>query len=154
MIRLIIILTIYIIFIFYTISNPVKISIRLIFLRITIFNSIFLISGIRWFPLIFCLLFIGGILMIFLILSSLIPNEKIKKNKINKNMMLISIIIAILINLNWKIKINEISWTQRKIFLINNLNIATITILILIYFLIFIILNIKEKVSLRIIRCH
>lgn len=60
--------------------NPVKIRAILIATGVIIFNVIYFITRNLWFPIIIYLMFIGGILIIFILLSSILPNEKTYKN--------------------------------------------------------------------------
>lgn len=61
-------------------TNPLRISIKLVIITLLLFTSITIQSS-RWYPIIIIILILGGILVIFTILSSLIPNEKINKEK-------------------------------------------------------------------------
>lgn len=62
-------------------NNPVNLSINLIILRTCLIFEIYVMKRERWFPILFYILFLGGILVIFLILSSVSPNEKPKKKR-------------------------------------------------------------------------
>lgn len=59
-------------------NSPIKVRIRLMGLRGFIFIIVGVKTGSSWFPLLIFLLFVGGILIIFIILSSIIPNENLK----------------------------------------------------------------------------
>ena len=61
-------------------NNPVKMKIRLIAARFFIFFLIKNITSRSWLPFIFAILYLGGILIMFMILSSFLPNRKIKNN--------------------------------------------------------------------------
>lgn len=61
--------------------NPVKLTCILLLISSAMFLCISLTQGITWFPIVFFILFVGGILVIFIILSSAIPNEKASKFK-------------------------------------------------------------------------
>lgn len=73
-------------------KNPVKLRIILICLSITLFFMMSLKTGQVWFPTLIFLIFIGGILMIFMILSSVLPNEKPGKTKIKVIIRLILVL--------------------------------------------------------------
>lgn len=62
--------------------NPVKLTIILMIYSSIITLRLWHMTAATWFPLIFYILFIGGILIMFIILSSGIPNEKAMKLKI------------------------------------------------------------------------
>lgn len=64
-----------------TCNNPVKIRLMLTTISFIIIVIIKEMSGMSWIPLILSMLFTGGILIMFIILSSITPNEPIKKNK-------------------------------------------------------------------------
>lgn len=65
-----------------TTLNPVKISFALFLIRTLFLTRASLTTGHTWAPLIFYMLFTGGILVIFIILSSNMPNEKVMKVKV------------------------------------------------------------------------
>lgn len=130
--------------------NPVKTRIALIILRITTFYIINERVRNSWAPLIFLLIFTGGILIIFIILSSLLPNEKSLKIKPIPLLAIISIPLTTLIrrerNLTRTVKIKwflQSSWTL----------IYTI-ILILAYFLSFIYTLSKNNQPIRSTSCY
>lgn len=132
-------------------KNPVKIRTILVGLRIILFTIMTIYSGNTWFPLIFHLLFSGGILMIFIILSSIIPNEKTKKIKIK----LLTTIILIIRYFNLRKRNIKISRFQEiKIFLNNRININFIITLIIIYFITFLFILRKENLPIRTIKCY
>ena len=60
-------------------KRPMKLRVMLMMIRRIIFTYIRLKTGSTWFPLLIFLIFIGGILIIFIILCAVIPNEKRKK---------------------------------------------------------------------------
>lgn len=83
MIRYTIIITI-LIFFFYSLTemhNPLRFSLKISILAVITFFLTRLLTS-SWFPIILIILILGGILVVFSILSALIPNEKIKKEKI------------------------------------------------------------------------
>lgn len=71
---------IFLFFSFNSLQNPLNFSVKLTFLTIVLFFHLYILTS-RWFPLILSMLILGGILVIFSVLSSLIPNEKIVKEK-------------------------------------------------------------------------
>lgn len=60
-------------------SNPIKIAIRILIIRSLVFIKLIILRGNIWIYSIIFLLFMGGILVLFIIISSLIPNSKRKK---------------------------------------------------------------------------
>lgn len=130
--------------------NPIKIRIIIIFIRSFTFILIRNIIGRRWFPLIFYILFLGGILIIFIVLSSLIPNEKSIKNKLSWTTILILALITTAIHLPLTNNFRR----QLKWFIQSTYNLYIIILLILLYFIRFIYLLSQEKITLRSCFCY
>lgn len=132
-------------------KRPLKLRFIILLLTNIIFIKLTFNSGRSWIPLLFIILFTGGILLIFIILSSIIPNQKSKKFKPK-----IKIIIFIIINIALREKLirkeTEIL-NQIKSFLTSGINIIWITTVILIYFLRSIIYINTEETPLRTIQC-
>lgn len=128
------------------ITNPVKIRIILLVLRIVIFFIIALESGIIWFPVLFALLFIGGILIIFIILSSILPNEKRLKIKI----FMMSIPVAIYLSrTSGKIIDIRISAKVSKRFLRSRHTFYFLIIILILYFFCTIRMLCKNEIPMR-----
>lgn len=132
-------------------TNPVKTSITILISAIIRFLLIFLTRRKRWYPIIYFLIFIGGILVLFIILSSILPNEPIKNNKLK--FMAILRILSIIIGINIKTE-NINSRIQIKATLISRSRIYLLVGIILIYFFTFILILSKEKEVLRSFECH
>lgn len=132
-------------------SNPIKTRFYILISARIIFLLLKLNTGSTWMPLIFFILFAGGILVIFIILASVLPNEKIFKLKFNKVRVTMLILILLLTQRNNKYL--TISRSQIKSFLTCSLNITLIITLILIYFFYSINLNTKEEYSIRSLQC-
>lgn len=114
-------------------KNPIKTRFFILTLSSISFLLIKLETRNTWFPLLFFLLFNGGILLIFIILSSIIPNEKSIKIKTLKLLTLISITI-ILYTISIKIQTQKSNFNQIKRFLTSTIRISLIIVLILLYF--------------------
>lgn len=128
-----------------TSRNPLKISVWLILIRSIVFYVSHLIMGITWIPIILFLLFIGGILIIFIILSSLIPNEKSKKAKFIIIPMIIFFVCGITLTKVSNSIINyELKWS-----IVRRINIIRLIIIVLIYFLRFIYIISVENIQIR-----
>lgn len=126
-------------------KNPVKISLFIITLRALIFYIIKILISRSWFSIIFFLIFIGGILIVFLILSSLRPNEKSIKLKLNLIFLSIVPLIILISSISRiEIKTTIIKWTIQSRY-----NIEIIILIILIYFFSFIIIIASKKITLR-----
>nr|YP_009351816.1 NADH dehydrogenase subunit 6 [Rhinotergum shaoguanense]AQQ72855.1 NADH dehydrogenase subunit 6 [Rhinotergum shaoguanense] len=134
-------------------NNPVKAMMSLLMLSSITAIMMFNFSSMAWFPSIFYLLFMGGILMVFMIMSSIMPNEKMSKIK---NIFLVTaVIMLITLNMAENAKIEELMFnSQLKWFMMCNQNILMATILIMVYFFMFIKQVSKEKSSLRSELCH
>lgn len=123
--------------------HPVKIIIIMTSARITILILARETSGNSWFPIIFFLIFIGGILIVFIILCALLPNEPTNKTKSRKWTLIILLATPSLIYID-----TEIS-TQIKWFMHSNIVLKIIIILILIYLISFIYVLSKNKNTLK-----
>lgn len=77
-----------------TTINPIKIARGLLAARVFMAMTIQITLGIRWMPIIYILLFTGGILITFIILSSLIPNEKFSIKIISPALILTATILT------------------------------------------------------------
>lgn len=129
-------------------KNPVKIRILLLIIVTILRIFIYKISRRRWFPLIFYMLFLGGILVMFLILSTIIPNEKIKKSKVKIwEIILILRIIPFIIHQIRISNTTHIAYLQN--FLQRSYNTIFCTRIIIFYFLIFTVTLAIEKNRLR-----
>lgn len=95
MITLVKLLIVYFTLKLYSRTNPIKIALNLLYIRIIIFFLMTLSTGSTWYPYIISILFIGGILIIFLVLSAIIPNEKDGKDKKVTGYALILAIISL-----------------------------------------------------------
>lgn len=132
------------------IKNPVKIRIILIILRLTIFFLIYLRSGIVWFPILFSLLFIGGILIIFIILSSILPNEKRTKIHIMRTIILSNLI---LFTQHSKIEESLITGKFIKRFLSRNNSFNLLILILILYFFSTITILCKVELPIRSVTC-
>lgn len=132
--------------------NPIKLRMSLVLFRMFLFIEIFFTVGRAWIRRIFIIIFIGGIMVIFIILSSLLPNEK--NLKINK--IFAQAIILIFILSRWSISGNnfERRFNQRsKLLFFSNESLEVLIIIILLYFFSFLVIISKEICSLRSIVC-
>lgn len=137
-----------------TSKNPLKIRVLILVTTIIIFLKIRIEAGRSWFSSIITILFAGGILIIFIILSSLQPNEKIEKLKFK---IFIPLLIRLLI---LELKLNNITKNEYN----NNLNLKSFFIsigtaiisnmIIFLYFLVFIKVAEKEKNCIRGVTCY
>lgn len=93
MIRLIFLTLIFFIFI----KHPLILVITLFFQTIWIFIFIFFITINAWPRFLFFLIFVGGLLIIFVYISSLIPNEIFLKSLLLQLILIISITITLTI---------------------------------------------------------
>lgn len=60
-------------------NRPIKSAILLFLSCVSFFFSLWVSLGSCWFSLIFRILFLGGVIVVILVLSSLMPNEKVEK---------------------------------------------------------------------------
>lgn len=131
-------------------KNPVKMRIILLIIRILIFYTISFQSGIVWFPILFSLLFMGGILMMFIILSSVLPNEK--RTKIN--MLPIAMTFMLIFNINReKILDSRIRLKITKRFLRSNFRFYFLVLILILYFFSTITMLCKVEMPIRSVSC-
>lgn len=130
--------------------NPVKICMLIIILSISTFYMIFNMRGRAWFPMILLIIFVGGIIMMFIILSSTIPNINIKKGRLTLTILTIFFFIQISTTKRGATEVlNRSKWVFQS-----NHNISFMVLLILIFFFSFITIISKEKFPLRSVTCH
>lgn len=84
-------------------KNPVKIAVTILFFSTTVFNLMGIQIGSNWIRIILFLIFTGGILITFIVLSSLMPNISFTTSLSNKRFYIIFIILAVLITFNYRI---------------------------------------------------
>lgn len=113
-------------------GNPLKTRVSILGARIIIFTYIQWVSRGVWIPTLMILLFIGGIIIIFIILSSIIPNEKSIKSK-GASFILFLTTLFILVGPQRASK--EAMPIEAKNFLIRGENFWVMTLIILIFFL-------------------
>lgn len=131
--------------------NPIKVRISVLIARAIIFLIMRTITGTSWFPLVLIVLFIGGIIMIFIILSSILPNEKRLKRKFALVIILTSIIL--LTSRSWALTAERVSF-NRKIYLSRRINFFVVMAIILFYFLARIRVLRSEKTPMRRVTCY
>lgn len=131
-------------------ANPVKVTILLILMRILNFFIIHVQTASTWFPIIFLIMFTGGILMMFIILSSILPNEPAKK--IKNFIIIIVIFIATTPFMAYASRTTFIPST--KWFLTSSPILWGTITLVSAYFLSFITILSKNKSSLRSRTCQ
>lgn len=130
-------------------SNPVKIRIVLTILSSGIFLKIKM-NGNSWYPILFFLIFIGGILIMFIILSSVLPNEK---SEIKKKVMetIILVLLAGMFDMTWEMRSQT---GGRKAFLQSSNSFFFLTAVIVLYFFLSIKIVSEEEITLRSILCY
>lgn len=133
-------------------KNPIKIRILILIGTSIIFLLIHLNTGNVWFPLIFFILFTGGILIIFIILASILPNEKVWKIKTPKT-FITWFFLATLIGIQ-KNTVFKRNFIDLKSILSSGVVFTLITLIILVYFFTSIRLNRAEQYSIRSFQCR
>lgn len=149
--RVLVLISIILMLIISNSKNPIKIRLLILLSVSIIFSVLRTNTGNVWFPLLFFVLFTGGILIIFIILSSILPNEKALKRKMPK-ILIIWIIVWSLIERKKEIFFprdhNIIKGT-----LTSGIIFPFITLTILIYFFRSIRFNNREEYSIRSFQC-
>lgn len=129
-------------------GRPVKLIINL--LKVCLLISYFLIEArtVSWFPLIYLILIAGGVLIIFIILSSLIPNIPMRKTKIR------TLLVAIVIAYPWAQIEAEVTMPSLTAWFEESVVIAGTTLIMLYYFFAFVKLVGRRNIPLRSCVCQ
>lgn len=129
-------------------GRPVKLIINL--LKVCLLISYFLIEArtVSWFPLIYLILIAGGVLIIFIILSSLIPNIPMRKTKIR------TLLVAIVIAYPWAQIEAEVTMPSLTAWFEESVVIAGTTLIMLYYFFAFVKLVGRGNIPLRSCVCQ
>lgn len=134
------------------IKNPIKLRVALILYRAIIFLIIIIKTGAKWFPILYFLLFIGGILIIFIVLSSIIPNEKPGKSKITYPAVFTFFVLGRIFYNNIPFIIQS---TERiKTLLSTSIIIPILRIIIILYFFLSIEMLKRVKLPIRTVSCQ
>lgn len=128
--------------------NPIIIATNILFIRLVSFFIIKTESSLSIFPSIFTLLFTGGILIIFMTLSSLIPNIEMKKI-----ILLPFIYFYFFCFTNEKFLFQNFSGTDFKANFVG-FSLLFLVFIILTYFFCFIFFLSKSKESIRSFFCY
>lgn len=126
--------------------NPVKIGFLLIIFSVSNFFVMFFSLGSSWFPLIFSLLFIGGVIVLLMVISSLFSNEK------TDNYSLFFIFLTFLFFIIFFVPFFSRMFVYAqdfKVFLYSGFNFMFMVLLVLGYFFLFLFFISFEKASLR-----
>lgn len=132
-------------------SNPIKTRIAILLiggLMIQISSSI---SGASWISILILMLFMGGIIMMFIILASILPNEKGLKVK---NPLVYALIVIFLVIFSRAPITGAIGGSVTKTFLTSGQNFYMIMRLILLFFIGRIRTLSTENTPMRSITCY
>lgn len=132
-------------------KNPVKAGIIILWLRTLIFLLTNLAGGSAWFRSLTFLIFTGGILIMFIVLSRFHPNET--PQKINYKNITIIILGASLLPSSIRGIIDVSLERSRKIIYQRRRTAFIITMLVILYFSIFLKILGSKKNSMRITIC-
>ena len=132
--------------------NPVKVRILLIVTRGSLFFWVGLTTGRVWFPTLFFLLFMGGIIIIFMILSSVLPNEKAGKLKVPTFLLLSTTLAAIILPPLKVTVLPEV--VSVKSMLSQAYFTFSLTLLVTLYFFLVLFMIKTEKVPMRSVSCQ
>lgn len=132
----------------YTCSTPF-ILILIMFISLIIFNTLWSFSGYTWFPLILALLFVGGILVIFMVISSLFPNSKNFLQQLGRFKIFSFISLSIFFLFYFPFTIFSFECFSIKTIILRGGNFLSLGFIILCYFFCFLYFISKDKVSLR-----
>lgn len=128
--------------------NPMKIIYLLMCIGFNLFTLIYCLVGSSLFPVIILIIFIGGILIAFMIVTSILPNEPLKKNTASNITAIRLLLIVVFI-----VAPNQAATYKYKSIFLRNINTIIIVIIILAYFIGFIYLIYTTKITLRTFFC-
>lgn len=129
-------------------SNPVKIRWILTILTRLYFRILSIRTKRTWIPIMLSIIFLGGIILTYTIISSLYPPVRSNKSNLSwTNLIIMSLIPAWFYRINNQI--NLIKWTAHL-----NFNIELLVIFITLYFIMFIYILSYKLTRLRISQCQ
>lgn len=132
-------------------DRPVKLRILMIFIRIYLFLTVIKRTGNVWFPMMYTLLVVGGIVLMFIILSSVLPNRTIKKEKYKVRITFIWIMSCYVYSLQRRSISTEIAIIKQV--LSAHQNMVVMMTLIILYFLSFIYVLSRKKERIQAVVC-
>ena len=142
------------IFLIYFSFNPVKIGGLVLIYSLFLVMHIYKSSGFSWFPIILLLLFSGGILVVFIMLSSIHPNQEVQKSKLSflpmGTVFILTLIPKTSLDISFKWRRHE----RLKMFFQEFTRSLILTSVILFYFLIFTKILEKEVRCIRLTLCY
>nr|YP_009228542.1 NADH dehydrogenase subunit 6 [Phyllocoptes taishanensis]ALK03805.1 NADH dehydrogenase subunit 6 [Phyllocoptes taishanensis] len=75
--------------------GPMKLAVNLLIMSVLLMTLLSMKMGLSWLSLVYVMLFTGGILMMFMILSSFLPNEKSTKLNVSTLALAIPFMVSI-----------------------------------------------------------
>lgn len=132
-------------------SNPVKTRVAILALRITIFFQMRATTGASWIPILITILFIGGIIIMFIILSAVLPNEK--RMRVKSFFVLTLALTITTLEFGWGVT-GRVRAEKYKRFLISGVNFWAMIILILTYFIARMSSLNSEETPIRTLYCY
>nr|YP_009228529.1 NADH dehydrogenase subunit 6 [Epitrimerus sabinae]ALK03792.1 NADH dehydrogenase subunit 6 [Epitrimerus sabinae] len=129
-------------------GSPVKLIMNL--LKVCLLISYFLMeaSTVSWFPLIYLMLMAGGVLIMFMILSSLMPNIPMGKTKMS------TLLVAMVIAYPWAQIEAEVTMPSLTAWFEESVVMAGTTLMMLYYFFAFVKLVGSGNIPLRSCVCQ
>ena len=132
-------------------KNLLKLSLTLLMVSSLIFFRIALICGSTWMPTIFFLLFMGGILVLFILISSILPNERMNKSYLSKSVLMVGTVWVFLDSQS--VDASRFSETLKTLLESSN-NLSWAVILMGRYFMVLLLSLCKKERPLRTYLCH
>lgn len=117
-------------------KSPIKLCALLILSSRLNFLNLSIFTGIRIISLIFIIIFLGGIILIFIILCSILPNRVSRVKKDKKALLFIFLTISRLMVISTP-KNPQNTYPMLKWFLESGNNTLIVTLIILLYFTLF-----------------
>nr|YP_010265410.1 NADH dehydrogenase subunit 6 [Cyphoderus aff. similis]UIR97922.1 NADH dehydrogenase subunit 6 [Cyphoderus aff. similis] len=136
-----------------TLSNPMSIMLIILIQSVNISMIIWLMNKTAWFSYLLFLVFLGGLMVLFIYTTSLMSNEKFNSTwRDNFKMMIFMIMILIMINLFWPFNIKKSFMNMNMLNFITlnfSFNMVTPILLVMVYLLITLIVVVKISSKIK-----
>lgn len=97
-------------------KTPIKIMRFMVAARLIVFISAWYNAATSWLPLIYFLIFTGGITLLFIMVSSILPNEKSRKSSLFLTLGAASIVAPLILLRNLNINFITLKWRLQSYF--------------------------------------
>nr|WIL10303.1 NADH dehydrogenase subunit 6 [Nothopoda sp.] len=134
---------------FYSNFNPMKMAWKMMMIMTLMTFMIYIYSMKSFLPLITNMIMIGGILMIYIMMMSMLPNQKMKSWSVTKMKFIFFYFILFYMSMSFKPLAKILNVMEIKLIMYNNYQFYFLMMMMIIYFIMNLILLESEKTSLR-----